>query len=398
MKKRPQKEAEMINILRQDSFMRIYVLFAVYFVVTAFLIKTEPSKLIPLYIIITIAFWPCLLEYLAIKKRSFLDFALWTALTSDILMVTIGAHYTAHEILIFSIYMVAVLSTTVVTLKIGLYEAFLVAVFYPALLALEYFQIIPSRFTFAQGYFHHLYQVAPGISFSFLLAYMGGSLADHLKSEKKKAEILAKKVNFLYSKTKISSELIFENIGDGFLIINERGIIEKANKTASILLGIKKLIGRSIKSVGKVTESYLLQILADFKEVTKEIEIKAPEKRILELRVSPLILGKKKNLIVILRDVTPSWGIVYDSKTKRPVENTIVRIFDAEYHKVLETKVTDEEGRFEFLVKPGKYYLTATKEGYRFPSKVKENYHGEPISIEKKTKALINVRIPLDLI
>lgn len=52
-----------------------------------------------------------------------------------------------------------------------------------------------------------------------------------------------------------------------------------------------------------------------------------------------------------------SWGIVYDSATRLPVAKAVVRIFDTQYNKLLETQVTDAAGRYAFLVGPNEYYV-----------------------------------------
>lgn len=58
------------------------------------------------------------------------------------------------------------------------------------------------------------------------------------------------------------------------------------------------------------------------------------------------------------------WGIVYDKNTKKPLNNAIVRIFDSEYNKLLETRVTDSQGKYSFLVGNNKYYAVYEKPGY----------------------------------
>jgi len=58
------------------------------------------------------------------------------------------------------------------------------------------------------------------------------------------------------------------------------------------------------------------------------------------------------------------WGIVYDSNTKTPIHHAIVRIFDSKYNKLLETQVTDTQGKYSFLVGNNLYYATYEKPGY----------------------------------
>ena len=56
-----------------------------------------------------------------------------------------------------------------------------------------------------------------------------------------------------------------------------------------------------------------------------------------------------------------NWGIVYDEKSKKPLQNVVARIFDAKYNKLLETQVTDVRGRYAFLVGQNTYYVTFEK-------------------------------------
>ncbi|MEK7451988.1 MAG: carboxypeptidase-like regulatory domain-containing protein, partial [Patescibacteria group bacterium] len=60
-----------------------------------------------------------------------------------------------------------------------------------------------------------------------------------------------------------------------------------------------------------------------------------------------------------------SWGIVYDEKTGRPVSRVVARIFEPKYNKLLETQVTDNKGRYSFLLGPAEYFAVFEKEGYR---------------------------------
>ena len=59
-----------------------------------------------------------------------------------------------------------------------------------------------------------------------------------------------------------------------------------------------------------------------------------------------------------------TWGTVYDEATKRAVPKAVVRIFESRFNKLLETQVTDAQGRYHFRVGANKYYLTVNKPGY----------------------------------
>jgi hypothetical protein len=58
-----------------------------------------------------------------------------------------------------------------------------------------------------------------------------------------------------------------------------------------------------------------------------------------------------------------TWGVISDSAGK-PLENAIVRVFDKQYNKLLETQITDDKGRYAFLVGKNDYYMMIEKPGY----------------------------------
>jgi hypothetical protein len=77
------------------------------------------------------------------------------------------------------------------------------------------------------------------------------------------------------------------------------------------------------------------------------------------MRLWALILSR-------FRKKRPPWGRVLDASDKKPIVGAIVRIYEAEFNKLKEMQVTDKEGRFGFMVKPGRYYVTVDKPGYVF--------------------------------
>ncbi|EKE00424.1 MAG: hypothetical protein ACD_22C00025G0002 [uncultured bacterium] len=113
-----------------------------------------------------------------------------------------------------------------------------------------------------------------------------------------------------------------------------------------------------------------------------------------------------RNLIPVLsglvRKKRDPWGIVYDAKTKLPLDPVILTLTD-EAGKTRQT-VSDIYGRYEFLVEPGIYYLKAEKTHYQFPStllagkrsdSIYDNlYFGEKIVVMPNQKVMFNV--PMD--
>lgn len=126
-------------------------------------------------------------------------------------------------------------------------------------------------------------------------------------------------------------------------------------------------------------------------------------KNFLYFDISLLILILVLEFIHLIKS-NRGWGLVFDGKNKKPLQGAVVRIFKEEQNKILETKVTDDLGRFNFLVKPDSYYLEVVKEGFRYPSKLitKKNdeffsnmYRGEVLKIFRNNVSL-SLSIPLD--
>ncbi len=104
------------------------------------------------------------------------------------------------------------------------------------------------------------------------------------------------------------------------------------------------------------------------------------------------------------------WGVVYNSMTKIPIGLAIVRLFklsskEDEKGQLLQSRVTDREGRYFFLADRGEYRIEVTKPGYKFPSeylaRVTDDgvyldvYHGEIVRVSEKD-ATIAANIPMD--
>ncbi len=109
-----------------------------------------------------------------------------------------------------------------------------------------------------------------------------------------------------------------------------------------------------------------------------------------------LLIGKRKR---------EGWGQVYNSLTKLPIDLAIVRLVDAATGKVVQSRVTDKNGRYYFTVNPGKYRLEVVKDKMSFPSKLLQHYtedgrrpdiyHGELVLVNEKYPA-ITANVPLD--
>ncbi len=109
-----------------------------------------------------------------------------------------------------------------------------------------------------------------------------------------------------------------------------------------------------------------------------------------------LLLGKRKR---------EGWGRVYNSVTKMPVDLAMVRLVNKETNRVIQSRVTDKQGRYLFIVEAGTYLLEVVKQGFRYPTQLLKGittdgrlldlYHGEPIIADVEGVA-ITPNIPLD--
>ncbi len=99
-----------------------------------------------------------------------------------------------------------------------------------------------------------------------------------------------------------------------------------------------------------------------------------------------------------------SWGVVYDATSKTPLDLAITRLFDSKTKRLIETQVTDKNGRFSFLVSPGEYTLSITKPPFVFPTQIVSGntdgeylniYRGGAITIRSE-QDVINISIPID--
>ncbi|MDD5726404.1 MAG: hypothetical protein PHC53_03280 [Patescibacteria group bacterium] len=98
------------------------------------------------------------------------------------------------------------------------------------------------------------------------------------------------------------------------------------------------------------------------------------------------------------------WGIIYNSLSKQPVEFAVVRLIHYESRLIVQTRVTDKNGRYVFYPKPGNYLLEISKPGFAFPTQYLADqkvdgdytdlYHGEMIALEDSDPIALNV--PMD--
>jgi len=89
-------------------------------------------------------------------------------------------------------------------------------------------------------------------------------------------------------------------------------------------------------------------------------------------------------IVLAIRSAQPkSWGKVYDNQTLAHVQGVFVRLFDANENKLINTQISNADGRYGFLVDEGNYLLTAAIAGYEM-----ENVRGKTIVSKAQGKAI----------
>lgn len=83
-----------------------------------------------------------------------------------------------------------------------------------------------------------------------------------------------------------------------------------------------------------------------------------------------LVFFFSQPFLLLFRRKKKSWGVVYNSLTKLPVDLAIVRLINENTRKVMASTVTDKNGRFSFVAPPGQYVLDVAKNPLRFPSEI----------------------------
>jgi hypothetical protein len=138
----------------------------------------------------------------------------------------------------------------------------------------------------------------------------------------------------------------------------------------------------------------LLLLGLSFLTVPFQQFLQAPA-RLFQLLFSWFGVGRKK-----------TWGVVFDSMTKQALDPVVVSLKDAT-GKVIQTSITDMEGRYGFVAVPGLYSLEAHKADYVFPSEklfgknsdgvYNDLYFGGTFQVLEEGE-IITKNIPLDAI
>jgi hypothetical protein len=177
-------------------------------------------------------------------------------------------------------------------------------------------------------------------------------------------------------------------------IVEVNALVDAINSGTKKLFTGAKLIFES-QTGGTVTKVVAtVGVLSGGLAATSLIDLASMPFRLWGLLLS--IFGLKKR--------NRPWGTVYDSVTKQPIDPAYVTLKNISTGEE-NTSITDLDGRYGFLVTPGKYILSASKTNYTFPSQKMQGqmedamynnlYFGEELLLEGDS-LLINKNIPID--
>lgn len=179
------------------------------------------------------------------------------------------------------------------------------------------------------------------------------------------------------AKTKAAAQQTFEKAKDVVNAVQEIKKDPEVQKAASQVIAPTAVTVAAVSTVALVSWADLIPLL-----------------RLLFLQPLMLLGHRRRS----------GWGQVYNTLSKIPIDLATLRLVNAE-GRVIQSKVTDKQGRYAFVVNPGKYTIQVMKSGFTFPSILLANahsdgrrtdiYHGEIIEVNEK-EAVITANIPLD--
>ncbi len=209
---------------------------------------------------------------------------------------------------------------------------------------------------------------------------------------------------------------------DSIRLLAKEVVVEKTKQEIDKTDNSKLSQARStINSIKEILEK-INPLIKQINEIIDNPEIESIAKNIVApiattAAVAMTISLLWTNLLVLLRFLfleplrffglrrPKAWGEVYNSLTKLPIDLAIVRLVDNMKNMVVESKVTDQFGRYFFLPKFGDYKLEVIKNGFIFPSLIMwgstnddekgEIYRGDTLNINDENKA-ITINLALD--
>ena len=235
--------------------------------------------------------------------------------------------------------------------------------------------------------------------FLMIIAFLANYSFEMLRRKEKEIARIAKINKVLYQMSKTNSDEIVKNMKEALVVFDDELKISRYNQAFA------EMASETGDLTGENFWKFANKINLDIKVLSKEIfENKVSDvvtmttkdklNNEFETTLNKFILREgEAGLMAIISKKHNPWGKVYDSHSGKPLSMAIIRLIRSSDNKVVETKVTNENGNFGFMVPDGEYSLLALKEGYDFPTKTKKDYLGQKFNL---SGSLINFDIALD--
>lgn len=402
------KKEDIWNIVRTNYGLMIFE--SVLGFVLVFVFQAIPMWL--LLIVFIGALIPNLLLHLLLRfntSRIVLDFGLFFLAFLTIMSLTLIVHYFPDARPSFLLaYVPAIIFSSSQSLSYGATNLVMVLFCFGTLTYLEYsgYKLLLDQAIDYKN-ISNAWKIGTTTTFFFLLvlSFMSFYFSSILRKRAIKITHLAEINKKLYQKSKTTSDEIISNMKESLVVVDKDLKIVQYNKSFRDLVGHKiALTNEKIKSIKSDLISKINKYLENLNigsRLDKDLRLKIKDKtfHIYNVSISALKLqNDEMGYIILIDEISPPWGTVYDSKNGKPVDLALVRLMRADNKKVIESKVTDHEGRFGFVITPGEYLLSVLKEKYHFPSKIdKSGYHGDKFLVKSETDGLVKINIPIDI-
>lgn len=87
-----------------------------------------------------------------------------------------------------------------------------------------------------------------------------------------------------------------------------------------------------------------------------------------------------------------SWGVVVNKQGK-PISGIQLNLIDPQFNKLVQRRITDKNGRYQFIVPQGRYLIQVETVDYFLVTSNKQSYQGQEIWVEGEKPKLISIKI-----
>ncbi len=365
--------------------------------------------MVVIYVISSIAVANAFLHLLLKLKTSHLARELTLSFLGAVVvigMIVITHYFHVERPVVLLIFVPTIIFSATLSLSYGIFNIIFIIISFLGLMAYENLGIFshyqdPSLKISAMSS-----SLKAGITISLFFIMILGFLSNYfmeiLRKREKQIKHLAELNRRLYQRSKTTSDQIVRNMREGLVVVDDKLKIVKYNYAFVEMIGQKKDLTN--RDIGTLPIAFASRIKAYIQHLIKDkinnFSFKAKDqlKHIFDITITSIKLQEKeKGFLIILNQQPLPWGTVFDSTTKEPIELAVVRLHRADSDRIAETKVTDRNGRFGFIVPKGEYYITVAKSNYTFPAKQPGgDYQGGKFSIESIEEGFIKLNIPLD--